>query len=121
MPSSIFARAQRVGDYTKRLLDLSDEIAGVQRDIGDYVTRIQGGSHVGLGHYIQQGDDIINILNRHHDRTSQQQTMHSHLNLGDLKTMYRHAVISRNQAGRPHPPNHPIDCEYTGNTLLAQN
>jgi hypothetical protein len=120
-PSSMFTSAQNVGDYTKRLSDLSNEIAGVQMDLMDYQNRIAGGSHEGLGHFIEQGNSIVGNLQALHDRTSHQRTMHSHLNLDDLKMLYQHVVAATNTKGIAHPPNHPIDLSgVTSRTALIE-
>ena len=121
IPSSMFTSAQKVGDYTRRLSDLSNELAGVQMDLMDYQNRIDGGSHAGLGHFIEQGNVIVGNLQALHDRTSQQKTMHSHLNLDDLKFLYGHVVSAIDSSGGVHPQNHPMDVAgVTSRTQLIE-
>jgi hypothetical protein len=121
LPASMFTSATNVGHYTQRLTDLTNEIAGVQMDLADYQARIDGGSHVGLGQFVQEGNNIVAGLTRLHDRTSQQKTMHSHLNLADLQLLYGHAVTHVDRYGGNHPPTHPRDpTTYTSRTALIE-
>ena len=121
LPASMFTSAINVGHYSKRLTDLTNEIAGVQMDLADYQARIDGGSHVGLGQFVQEGNNIVAGLTRLHDRTSQQKTMHSHLNLADLQLLYGHAVTHVDRYGGNHPPTHPRDpTTYTSRTALIE-
>ena len=108
-PVSLFTSAQRVGDYTTQLNDLAGEMVRVQNELTNYQTRVVGGTHSGLGTYIEQGNRIMSGLQYHHDRTRHKQTLHSHLNLTDLQFLYDHAVYYRGVSGNPHPLNHPID------------
>ena len=121
LPASMFTSATNVGHYTQRLTDLTNEIAGVQMDLADYQARIDGGSHVGLGQFVQEWNNIVAGLTRLHDRTSQQKTMHSHLNLNDLQLLYDHAVAHVNRYGGNHPPSHPRNpTSYTSRTAIIE-
>ena len=121
LPASMFTSATNVGHYTQRLTDLTNEIAGVQMDLADYQARIDGGSHVGLCQFIQEGNSIVAGLTRLHDRTSQQKTMHSHLNLNDLQLLYDHAVAHVDRHGGNHPPSHPRNpTSYTSRTAIIE-
>ena len=108
-PVSLFTSAQRVGNYTTQLNDLATEMGRVQAELTNYTTRIAGGTHSGLGNYVQQGNQLMTNLQYHHDRTTRKQDLHSYLNLSDLQLLYDHAVYYRGQSGNPHPPSHPID------------
>ena len=121
LPPSMFQNPINVGKYTQRLAELSNEIAGVQLDLSNYQTRIAGGSHAGLGHYIQQGNTIVAGLSSLHDRTSQQRTMHQHLSLQDLQLLYSHAVNHVKNVGGNHPASHPRNPgTYTSRTALVE-
>ena len=122
LPASMYTSAKNVGHYTKRLADLLNEIAGVQNDLADYQARIDGGSHVGLGKFVQEGNNIVEGLSRLYDRTSQQKTLHSHMKLLDLQILYDHAITHVNNHGDgKHPPNHPRDpTTFTSRTALIE-
>ena len=121
LPASMFQTPINVGKYTQRLADLSNEIAGVQLDLAQYQTRVAGGSHEGLGHFIEQGNTIVAGLSSLHDRTSQQRTMHQHLNIRDLQLLYQHAVNHVNNLGGTHPASHPRNpATYTSRTALVE-
>lgn len=111
-PVSLFTSAQRVGDYTHQLNDLAGEMGRVQNELANYTTRIAGGTHSGLGSYVEQGNRIMSGLQSHHDRTRHKQDLHSHLSLSDLQMLYDHAVYYRGESGNPHPPSHPIDARF---------
>ena len=121
IPTSIFQRATTTGDYVRQLSDLSSEMFNVQKELVDYQNRINSGSHSGLGQYINEGNQLLQQLNYHHDRTRHKQILHQHLNLSDLQMLYNHAVHFRNQAGMPHPPSHPKDSSLaTSRTALIE-
>ena len=80
-PVSLFTSAQRVGDYTTQLNDLATEMGRVQTELTNYTARIAGGTHIGLGNYVEQGNRIMSGLQYHHDRTRHKQDLHSYLSL----------------------------------------
>lgn len=121
LPSSLFGVANRIGTYTQRLNDLSSQLFNVQSELINFQNRISDGSHIGLGEYVNQGNDIMQQLIYHNDRNRHKTVLHKHLNLDDLRMLYTHAVQYRNNTGQLHPENHPKNPSSTNNkTLLIE-
>jgi hypothetical protein len=115
LPDSIYMRANRIGAYTTQLNSLSDSLLKTQTELINYQHQIDVGSHAGVGHYISEGNHLIQQLTYHTDRTRHKQVLHQHLNLDDLRMLYDHAVHYRNQSGQPHPSHHPFNSSAANN------
>lgn len=107
VPERMFKRANRINAYTIQLNDLAAELLKTQTELIDYQKTISGGSHAGLGQFINEGNQLIKQLTYHTDRTRHKQIMHQHLSIDDLRMLYEHAVYYRTESGHPHPPSHP--------------
>ena len=121
-PKSMYDDPTYVRHYSKRLTDLTDEIAGVKNDLAVYQSRIDDdSSRLGLGHFVQQGDNIVAGLTNLHDRTFHQREMHKLLTLNDLQFLYQTGRDFVNNLGGTHPKSHPKDpMSFTSKTKLIE-
>ena len=115
VPETLFKRASRINAYTIQLNDLAQEMLKTQTELIQYQNQISAGSHSGLGQYINEGNQLIQQLTYHTDRTRHKQVMHQHLSLDDLRMLYDHAVHYRTQSGQSHPPSHPRNSAVVNN------
>lgn len=99
----IFSRAVFKYDFSRKLTFLTDEITEIKSGLDDYQSRINDGSNLGLGAFVNQGNKITNELTKSQGRTEGQILMHDSFELEDLQYLYKHII----ETNPYHPPNHP--------------
>ena len=113
----IFSRATFRHDFSKRLAVLWQEISEVKTGLDDYQSRINDGSSLGLGAFVNQGNKITNELTKSQGRTDDQILMHDSFELEDLQFLYSHVI----ETNLYHPPQHPkLPISFKSKTRLIE-
>ena len=112
-----FSRAVFKYDFSRKLTFLTDEITEIKTGLDDYQSRIDDGSSLGLGTFVNQGNKIVASLTKSQGRTDGQILMHDSFELEDLQFLYRHVI----ESNLYHPPDHPkLSISFSSKTRLIE-
>eukprot|EP00966_Prymnesium_polylepis_P006062 138867-Prymnesium_polylepis.3 len=104
-----FQPANNLARYAREMRDLTQQLSAIQRQYVSYKRDIDAGSTSGLGHYLNQGDVLLESFDQLYDRVELKQRMYKNLDLDDMKMLYNHFTAAYDLSNIPHPPNHPLD------------